>query len=49
MLIYMQISGWFFSGLIMIGYFYVAAKVNRYVKEHYGESVSMENEQADSA
>lgn len=49
MLIYMQISGWFFSGLIMIGYFYVVSKVNRYVKEHYGESVNVENEQADSA
>jgi len=49
MLIYMQISGWFFSGLIMIAYFYVASKVNRYVKEHYGESVNMGNKQADSA
>lgn len=49
MLIYMQISGWLFGGLIIIGYFYVASKVNRYVKEHYGESVNVENEQADRA
>lgn len=34
MLIYMQISGWIFGGLIIVGYFFIGSKVNLYIKEN---------------
>lgn len=49
MLIYMQISGWFFAGLIAMGYFYIGSKVKHYVKEHYSENPVSPAEQADGA
>ncbi|MDW0116526.1 VC0807 family protein [Sporosarcina thermotolerans] len=48
-LIYRQISGWIFSGLIAIGYFYIVSQVRRYIKEQYGEDSISPAEQADGA
>ncbi|WOV87521.1 VC0807 family protein [Sporosarcina oncorhynchi] len=42
MLVYMQISGWIFGGLITGGYFLIGSITKRYVRKHYGEDVSME-------
>lgn len=42
MLVYMQISGWGFGGLITGGYFLIGSITKRYVKRHYGEDVSMD-------
>lgn len=33
LLIYMNVSGWIFSGLIMLGYAFVSVKVNKYPEE----------------
>lgn len=46
-LIYMQVSGWFFGALITGASFFVYSKVKQYIKEQYVESTEME--QADGA
>lgn len=40
MLIYMKISGWIFSGIITIGFFMIAAKINKVVAADYHTPVS---------
>lgn len=37
LLIYMNVSGWIFSGLIMLGYVFVSVKINKYLEGQNAE------------